>query len=184
MSFGFGDEQPCIAKAILKALYERDRSILFFAAGSNDGANDRELFPARQESVFSIRATNAHGDFEDFNPPKSEDEAAIFGTLGLNVPGAWADYDDEVEKSGTSISTAIAAGMAGCLLDYVDSHPPGKPFYDVKSRAWTHRGMHAIFKSLASNTLKAECFYLTVGKLIGTSEDARWAKVGGALSDL
>lgn len=184
MSFGFADEQPCISDAIREAVYERKDSILFFAAASNYGANDREMFPARHDSVISIRGTNANGDFEDFNPPKSQDEVAVFGTLGLDVPSAWANSDYDEYKSGTSIATAIAAGIAGSLLGYISSHPPEKPFYNVKYRAWTRRGMLAIFKVLSSNTLKAGYLYLTTWDLIGTSEDVRWAKLGGALSEL
>ncbi|KAJ5174596.1 subtilisin-like protein [Penicillium canariense] len=184
MSFGFADEQPCISGAIREAQYERKDAILFFAAASNYGANDREMFPARHDSVISIRGTNANGDFEDFNPPKHEDESAVFGTLGLDVPSAWSNSDDEVYKSGTSIATAIAAGIAGCLLGYISSHPPERPFYNAKYRAWTRQGMHAIFRVLSSNTLKAGYLYLTVWDLIGKAEDVRWAKLGGALSEL
>lgn len=184
MSFGFADEQPCISDAIREAIYERKDSILFFAAASNYGANDREMFPARHDSVISIRGTNTNGDFEDFNPPKSQDEVAVFGTLGLDVPSAWANSDYDEYKSGTSIATAIAAGIAGCLLGYITSHPPEKPFYNVKYRAWTRRGMLAVFRVLSSNTLKTGYLYLTAWDLIGTSEDVRWAKLGGALSEL
>lgn len=184
MSFGFADEQPCISDAIREALYERRDSILFFAAASNDGANDREMFPARHASVISIRGTNAYGDFEDFNPPKREDESAVFGTLGLDVPSAWANSDGEEYKSGTSVATAIAAGIAGCLLRYVISHPPDKPFYNAQYHAWKRQGMLAIFRVLSSNTLKAGYLYLTVWELKGKSEDVRWAKIGGALSEL
>ncbi|KAJ5979050.1 hypothetical protein N7501_002392 [Penicillium viridicatum] len=113
MSFGFADEQACISDAIREAIYERKDSILFFAAASNYGANDREMFPARHDSVISIRGTDANGDFEDFNPPKSQDEVAVFGTLGLDVPSAWANSDHDEYKSGTSTATAIAAGIAG-----------------------------------------------------------------------
>lgn len=184
MSFGFADEQPCISDAIREAIYERKDSILFFAAASNYGANDREMFPARHDSVISIRGTNANGDFEDFNPPKSQDEVVVFGTLGLDVPSAWPNSDYDEYKSGTSIATAIAAGIAGCLLGYINSHPPEKPFYNVKYRAWTRRGMLAVFRVLSSNTLKTGYLYLTAWDLIGTSEDTRWAKLGGALSEL
>ncbi|KAK1148502.1 hypothetical protein N8T08_009507 [Aspergillus melleus] len=186
MSFGFADEQPCINEAIHEALYRRNHSILFFAAASNFGGNGREMFPARHDAVISIRATNANGDFEDSNPPKNEDEANVFGTLGVDVPSAWPDRVDEVYKSGSSISTAIAAGIAGFLLEYIGSHPPDKPFYAVQRRAWTRKGMHAIFKALASDTLRVKTgyLYLKVWDLIGQSEDSRWAKLGTALSDL
>lgn len=184
MSFGFADEQPCVSDAIREALFERNDSILFFAAASNHGANDREMFPARHQSVISIRGTNANGKFEDFNPPKREDESLVFGTLGLDVPSSWPNSDHEEYKSGTSIATVIAAGMAGCLLGYISSHPPEKPFYSVKHRAWTRQGMLAIFRALSSNTLQTGYWYMTVWDLIGKSEDARWAKLGVALSEL
>ncbi|PYH91049.1 subtilisin-like protein [Aspergillus ellipticus CBS 707.79] len=77
MSFGFTDEQPCVGEAIDEVLYQRKHSILLFAAASNYGGNGREMFPARHDSVILIRATNAYGDFEDSNPPKSEDEAIV-----------------------------------------------------------------------------------------------------------
>lgn len=184
MSFGFADEQPCIGHAIREALYKRKDSILFFAAASNSGANDREMFPARHDSVISIRATNANGDFEDSNPPKREDESMVFGTLGVDIPSAWAGSDVEVYKSGSSFATAIAVGITGCLLGYISSRPTEKPFFNVKSRAWTRRGVLAMFRVLSSNTLKPGYLYLTAWDLIGSSEEMRWAKLGGALSAL
>ncbi|KAH0499592.1 hypothetical protein TgHK011_006773 [Trichoderma gracile] len=86
MSFGFADDHPCITRAIHEALSYRNGSILFFAAASNYGANENELFPARHESVFSIRATNSNGQFLDLNPPRSQHDGVVFGTLGLDVP--------------------------------------------------------------------------------------------------
>ncbi|PYH72818.1 S8 family peptidase [Aspergillus vadensis CBS 113365] len=184
MSFGFADEQPCISDAIREALYKRQDSVLFFAAASNYGANDREMFPARHESVISIRGTNSNGLFADFNPPKHEDEPVVFGTLGMDVPSAWPNSDGEEYRSGTSVATAIAAGIAGSLLGYISSRPPEKPFYNAKNRAWTRRGMNAIFRAISSNTLQSGYLYLTVRGLIGIPEDARWAKIGGKLSGL
>ncbi|GAT25255.1 hypothetical protein RIB2604_01902090 [Aspergillus luchuensis] len=184
MSFGFADEQPCISDAIREALYKRKDSILFFAAASNYGANDREMFPARHESVISIRGTNSNGLFADFNPPKHEDEPVDFGTLGIDVPSAWPNSDGEEYRSGTSVATAIAAGIAGSLLGYISSRPPEKPFYNAENRAWTRRGMNAIFRAISSNTLQSGYLYLTVRGLIGIPEDARWAKIGGKLSGL
>ncbi|GLA16157.1 hypothetical protein AnigIFM62618_002726 [Aspergillus niger] len=184
MSFGFAEEQPCISDAIREALYKRKDSILFFAAASNYGANDREMFPARHESVMSIRATNSNGLFADFNPPKHEDEPVVFGTLGIDVPSAWPNSDGEEYRSGTSVATAIAAGIAGSLLGYISSHPPEKPFYDAKSLARTRRGMTAIFRAISSKTLQPDYLYLTVRGLIGIPEDVRWAKIGGKLSGL
>jgi hypothetical protein len=184
MSFGFVDEQPCISDAIREALYERKDSIIFFAAASNSGANNKEMFPARLDSVISIRGTNSNGYFQDFNPPKGYNEETVFGTLGTDVPSAWYNCDDEVYRSGTSIATGIAAGIAGSLLGYISSKPTDNAFQKVKNLAWTRRGMHAIFKTLAHSTQNQGYLYLTTWKLMGISENVRWAYLVAALSDL
>jgi subtilisin family serine protease len=185
MSFGYMEEQQCISRAIRRALYERDDSILFFAAASNYGANDKEMFPARHESVISIRGTNSNGNFEDFNPPRNQNEETVLGTLGLDVPSAWlSDHDDEVYKSGTSIAAAVAAGIAGALLGYVNGKSKESAFQDLNKKLRRRHGMQALFRALASPTLKERCLYLAPWKLMGHSDETRWAIVVAALSDI
>lgn len=175
MSFGFKEEQRCISKAIREVMYERDDSILLFAAASNYGANEQEMFPARYESVISIRCTNANGDFEDFNPPRNQNEHIVFGTLGLDVPSAGlSDYSEEVYKSGTSVAAAVAAGIAGLLLGYITNRSERAAFPDLNKRLRTRQGMRALFVELASQTQKEHCLYLTPWRLMGKSEEARW----------
>ncbi|KAH8433753.1 uncharacterized protein LDX57_011387 [Aspergillus melleus] len=174
MSFGFADKQPNISKAIRKALDKREESIIFFAAASNFGANEREMFPAYLDSVISVRGTNANGNFEDFNPPRSEREVAVFGTLGVDVPAAGLAAD-EVYKSGTSVATAVAAGIAGILLAYVNSKSGIYAFDDVKKKLSTCKGMQAMFRHLASDTLKCGCLYVTPWSLAGLDDETRWA---------
>ncbi|KAL7793615.1 hypothetical protein V8C37DRAFT_378462 [Trichoderma ceciliae] len=176
MSFGFIDEQPCISRAIQGVMHDRDNSILLFAAASNYGANEKEMWPARHDSVISIRGTNANGDFEDFNPPRSPDEEMVFGTLGLDVPSAWlSDYNEDIYKSGTSVATAIAAGIAGLLLGYISGKSERATFPDLNKKLRTRRGMRAVFMKFASRTQKEHCLYLTPWKLMGKSEELRWA---------
>lgn len=185
MSLGYAEEQQCISRAIHRAVYKRDDSILFFAAASNYGANDKEMFPARHDSVISIRGTNSNGDFEDFNPPRNQNEETVFGTLGLDVPSAWlSDHDDEVYKSGTSIATAVAAGIAGILLGYAIDKSRESAFHDVNTKLRTRRGMQAMFRALASPTLKDHYLYLAPWKLMGKSDEVRWATFVAALSDI
>ncbi|KAE8326053.1 peptidase S8/S53 domain-containing protein [Aspergillus sergii] len=148
MSFGYAEDQPNISRAIRKAMYKRDGSILFFAAASNSGANDKEMFPARHESVISMRATNANGDFSDFNPPRSPNEGIVLGTLGVDVPSTGlSDSGEEVYKSGTSVATAVAVGIAGALLGYSNAKQ------DILEKVRTRQGMQAVFRALASKTL-------------------------------
>ncbi|KAI9928487.1 hypothetical protein ASPWEDRAFT_50364 [Aspergillus wentii DTO 134E9] len=185
MSFGYVKDQPNISKSIRKALYERDDSILFFAAASNYGANDKEMFPARHESVISIRGTNTNGDFEDFNPPRSHNEETVFGTLGLDVPSSGlSDCMTEVYKSGTSIATAVAAGIAGTLLGYTSSKPKESAYDYINMKMRTRHGMLAMFKALSSATLKERYLYLAPWKLMGKPDDVRWAIFVAALFDI
>lgn len=185
MSFGYKEEQQCISGAIRKALQEREDSILLFAAASNSGANEKEMFPARHDSVISIRGTNSDGDFQDFNPPRNQNEESTVGTLGVDVPSAWlSDHDDEVYKSGTSIAAAVAAGIAGTLLSYVDGKSKESTFQDVNKKLRTRHGMQAVFRALAKPTQKERCLYLAPWRLMGQSDEVRWAILVAALSDI
>ncbi|KAM0454211.1 hypothetical protein ACHAPV_008481 [Trichoderma viride] len=182
MSFGFKEEQPCISRAIREVMYERDDSILLFAAASNYGANEQEMFPARYESVISIRGTNANGDFEDFNPPRNQNEEMVYGTLGLDVPSAGlSDDNEEVYKSGTSVAAAVAAGIAGLLLGYISNRSEKATFPELNKKLRTRQGMRAVFMEIASRTQKEHCLYLTPWKLMGKSEEARWGIILAAV---
>ncbi|KAK6603922.1 extracellular alkaline serine protease [Botrytis cinerea] len=162
MSFGYKEEQQCISGAIRKALQEREDSILLFAAASNSGANEKEMFPARHDSVISIRGTNSD-----------------------DVPSAWlSDHDDEVYKSGTSIAAAVAAGIAGTLLSYIDGKSKESTFQDVNKKLRTRHGMQAVFRALAKPTQKERCLYLAPWRLMGQSDEVRWAILVAALSDI
>jgi hypothetical protein len=173
MSFGFEEEQLCIRKAIYEALYSREGSILFFAAASNYGANERQMFPARHESVISIRATNANGDFLDLNPPRDQNEGVVFGTLGLDVPSAsLRDDGRETYKSGTSVATAVAVGMAGVLLGYA-SRASRDAAFQVDKKLRTHQGMRALFRALARSTQSEQHLYLAPWILEGESDEVR-----------
>lgn len=185
MSFGFAEEQQCISGAIRRALYERNDAILFFAAASNFGANDREMFPARHDSVISIRGTNSNGQFEDFNPPRTQNEETALGTLGLDVPSAGlSDHDDEVYKSGTSIATAIAAAIAGVLLEYVNGISRGGAIQEVNKKLRRRRGMQAMFKALALQRGDERYLYFAPWKLMGRSDEERCATFVAALHDV
>ena len=131
MSFGFPDKQPSISKAIFKAVSDHDDSIIFFAAAANSGLNEAEMFPARHECVISVRATNSNGAFQDFNPPRSSREM-VLGTLGLDVPSSGLSHETgDVYRKGTSVATAVAAGMAGMLLGFVQGNAGRNIYCDV-----------------------------------------------------
>ncbi|KAJ9152004.1 thermostable alkaline protease precursor protein [Pleurostoma richardsiae] len=185
MSFGFEEAKLPIKKAIHRVLNERDDGVLLFAAASNSGANAREMFPARHESVISIRATNARQDFADFNPPRAEHDGIVFGTLGLNVPSAsLGDQSGEEFKSGTSVATAVAVGIAGVALEYVFRRPNMPGFEVLKGKLGTRNGMMAMFKAMATRTMNEGYYYVAPWRLEGGSDDERWALFVAALRDV
>lgn len=189
MSFGYAEEQQCISDAIFDALNHSHGSILFFAAASNSGSNQTEMFPARHDSVISIRATNADGQYEGFNPPRSDNDTVTFGTLGLKVPGAWlSDHIGKKCQTGTSVATAIAAATAALLIGYINRIEVGassdSTLKNVKRKMHTHRGMLALFKALSTRTLNQHSLYLTPWQLLDKPEDERWIIIAGALKDV
>lgn len=159
MSFGYTQDHKSISAAMHRVMYERNSSILFFAAASKCEANEQEMFPARHKSVLSIRATNTNGCFAGFNPPKSKHDGTALGTLGVNVPcSGMRDSGMDVLKSGTSIATAVAAGTAASLLGYVKGMGMGD---EIRKR----RGIEAVFRNLAAITLEDHCLYLVPWRL-------------------
>ena len=116
MSFGFKFWIQSISHAIKVASFN---NVLMFAAASNEGANsDIDLaYPARESTVFDIRATDHVGNRYKYNPPWDSRSRWNFATLGENVLSAWTGKQMRA-KSGTSMAAAIAAGTAALLIDF------------------------------------------------------------------
>lgn len=185
MSFGYIHDQKSISKAIRSAVNDHNESILFFAATANFGANEREMFPARHECVISIRGTNSSGRFQDFNPPRNSRENTVFGTLGLEVPSASLSQETgEVHRTGTSIATAVAAGMAGMLLGYMNSKSSKSTYHIVRNKLRTREGMLAMFESIASDSLHNGYLYVAPWRLQDISDETRWAIFEAAVSKM
>ncbi|KAK8004773.1 subtilisin-like protein [Apiospora arundinis] len=183
MSFGFESEIPEISIAIREAELRKHDKLLFFAAASNSGGNRREMFPACHDAVISIRQTNAHGSFSDTNPPADPYGPAVFGTLGSNVPSAWlGNVDGEVAKSGSSVATAIAAGLAAMMLTCanIGLAQSQQRLPPEVARLWTRRGMLAMFAKMSVDTGHARCLFLTPLNFFtegARSPDGFWAGI-------
>src|SRR3954468_1828091 len=122
MSFGLEDDDEEVQKAILKA-YES--GIIMFAAASNNGGNEGVKYPAKQDEVICVYATDGMGKPYGKNPSPLSGETHHFATVGIAVKSSWPRelHEDktmcpEKRQSGTSFATPIAAGVAACVLDF------------------------------------------------------------------
>ncbi|KAK1749397.1 hypothetical protein QBC47DRAFT_455801 [Echria macrotheca] len=121
MSFGLADTDTNISEAIQNAHLKRKNGIIFLASAGNS-PEEREKFPACHPSVISIRATNARGEFLAC-PPLLSTPGYAFATYG-DIPSRILDeYNDAIGQPGSSVATAIAAGIAAIMLAYIDTLP-------------------------------------------------------------
>lgn len=118
MPFGFEETQPIIDEAIL---YAKSKSVLIFAAAtSNSSDSSLTAWPARSTSVVCVYASDGVGNSSRGNPRPLPNDANL-AVLGESVQGY---YPPEmltggmklVHRSGTSVASPIAAGIAAILL--------------------------------------------------------------------
>ena len=97
------------------SLAARHGTLIFASCGERD-IFPTPLFPATDPNVVGIFATDALGNPASFNPLPMK-HRPNFTILGEVQQGP----SDII--SGTSVACAVAAGLAGCLLDF--SRQPG-----------------------------------------------------------
>ncbi|KAF4629433.1 hypothetical protein G7Y89_g8714 [Cudoniella acicularis] len=153
MSFGFENSIPVIEKVIRRAA---DRNVIMLASPSNSGGKSPAAWPARHPDVIDIYATDSYGNKCNFTPnppPKSE----RFAILGRAVKSSWPedlDSNGEKRKSGTSIATPIAAGIAAMVLAYMKTliAANGGDFtsrdVEMLSKIRTSNGMSVFFRNM------------------------------------
>lgn len=159
MSFGWQEgisekDTLEISKTIGNLTSLRDYKVLFFAAASNSGGNGKLVFPARHEHVIPIRATDADGEWAGFNPARHPEEAYTFTTLGVDVPG-FRKGERNIPISGTSVATAIAAGMAALILFDAQIQQRKQELWGL----WTRSGMSSMFRTVSTKMGRTE-YYL------------------------
>jgi len=197
MSFGFDGEirdaqnRPVISNAISDALRARDQQVLFFAAAANEGGNQTEMFPASHPQVIAVRGTDDKGWLQRYNPPKGYLGMDCFMTLGQDVPGAGLSRIDggaDVYHSGTSVSTPIAAGIAGILLSYARLYKEDLQKFlgdregaSRAARLATVDGMRKMLMRLSTEMLDGY-YYLSVEPFLRlATHEARIGTLGGSL---
>ena len=188
MSFGFTEEERVdgrypLTSSILQATSNREGKILLFAPAGNEGANiQKVMFPARHDLVVPIYGTDARGAFLDYlNPRMKRDSPYINGTLAEGVPCSGRHSEEgEVYVTGTSFATAIAAGLAATLLEYVQLLQNMSQISNREeqwiARLSTKPGMLALFKNFAEQPWDGRC-YLNPIHFFQQSEEAQLASI-------
>ncbi|KAL7922429.1 hypothetical protein ACQKWADRAFT_320713 [Trichoderma austrokoningii] len=153
MSFGFLDDDGGIREAIETVHKERRGRVIFLASAGNSSTDD-ESFPARHPSVISVYATDCHGTFLRSNSASTTNGAAILGTYGDDIPAyireEFSAIYPDVCQSGSSIATAIMAGISATLLIYAGILPSltVKAASASLQRIWTTKGMEKVLDRL------------------------------------
>jgi hypothetical protein len=159
MSFGFPYDDQGIREAIEKVQRDRQEDIIFLASAGNS-SSDHESFPARHPAVISVYATNCHGAFLRSNASSTSNGAAVLGTYGDDIPDfireEFSTTYPEVCQRGSSVATAIMAGISATMLAYSTVLPSlvslrGKaasPLNNVFQRLWTTKGMEEVLHRL------------------------------------
>jgi hypothetical protein len=180
MSFGFVQDMESIKRAVYSSLSTRD--VLFFAAAGNHGVhgNASVMAPARHDPVICIRATDSDGRFWSLNPPKRHSEGIRFGALGQDVLSASLGSEDgshghPIAGTGTSVATAVAAGIAGLLLWYVNMKTKEPSYWRVRNRLQSKDGMTSLLFALGRHMGDGRCF-IVPWDLECDDETTRWAK--------
>lgn len=164
MSFGFPSDDQGIREAIETVQKKRKESIIFLASAGNSSMDD-ESFPARHPSVISVYATNCHGAFLQSNSASTSNGAAMLGTYGDDIPDSireeFRTTYPMVCEPGSSVATAIMAGISATMLAYASVLPSLVPLQGVAAstsnhvlqRLWTAKGMEAMLYRLAQEDI-------------------------------
>ncbi|EFW99001.1 lipid acyl hydrolase [Grosmannia clavigera kw1407] len=166
MAFGFQKRHEDILQAVRLAY---DRGVIMLAAASNDGAlEERPAFPARLDQVICVNSADGLGSSSAFNPQPSiaEDNFTI---LGEKVESAKVG-SHRVRKSGTSVATMIAAGVAALVLELSFQRPASMRESDIRS----YSGMRAVFAAMSRDTSTFSTdgrYFIRPWKLLDTEKD-------------
>ncbi|RAK77448.1 subtilisin-like protein [Aspergillus fijiensis CBS 313.89] len=149
ISAGFAEHSTVLQRAIDQA---SNVGVLIFAAASNWGNRGRVAFPARHNlKTMCIFSTNPDDQASSFNPEPRE-HADNFAILGEDLAHP---ADPTIRESGTSMATAIAAGLAARIIDF-SRHADNTTIErvaDVGSLA----GMTAIFRFMSKRAGSFQC---------------------------
>jgi hypothetical protein len=160
MSFSFPKSSTAISDAIESVSKRREQSIIFLASAGNSSSDRGEAFPAHDPRVISIYATDYQGTFLKSNPTRSGDGPRVLGTYGDNVPNSTLNemkrfFPNGVFSPGTSVATAVAAGIVATMLSYSAALPVLVQVYhfaDILEKLKTAKGIASLLRVMSQNT--------------------------------
>ena len=166
MSFGYYDKpgmsHAIIEEAIEKVKKGRKDKVLFLASAGNTWSQ-RPNFPASHEDVIPIYAGNSKGVFLDLNPAHKGKKLATYGS---DIPSSIVqEVSTHFPKAdfgaGTSIATAIAAGIVALMLSYATALPSlmkDNRFEEVCAKLFTKKGMEHMLEAMSLTRRESEHF--------------------------
>jgi hypothetical protein len=120
MSFAFEETDTTLYDVIEKA---KNKGIVILCSTADQGNNSSQVWPAGYESAtIAIAACNSYGNLA----PWSSGVAAKYFFQGMDVATERIPYmKSEEHISGSSVATAIAAGVASLILACYRMANPG-----------------------------------------------------------
>lgn len=159
MSFSIPKPSTTISDAITSVRKKRGESIIFLASAGNSSSDRGEAFPAKHPHVISIYAADHQGTFLKSNPTRSGDGPRVLGTYGDNLPVAILDemnksFPDGDFSPGTSVATAIAAGIVATTLSFSAALPAflQEHFRGYLEKLKTAKGMTNMLRKMSQDT--------------------------------
>ena len=128
MSFAILDTNERLRKACAKA---DDKGIVMVCSTHDEGSNISESWPAEYGQAITITACDEYGGL-----PRNTTETYDYGLHGLDVAAGVVPFLESNDRiSGSSVATAIAAGLSSLILSCDRLAHPGKKYegYDRKN---------------------------------------------------
>lgn len=166
MSFGYYDKPGMNHTVIDEAIervkkYRKEQDSALASAGNS--WSQRISFPASHKDVISIYAGDSKGVFLNSNPAHTGKK---LGTYGKDVPSSMVNevkshFPEADLSAGTSIATAIAAGIVAMMLSYAVALPSimkNNGFEEILAKISTKKGMEHMLEAMSLTRHEEEHF--------------------------
>ena len=128
--------------------------VLMFAAASNSGRNAGRTFPAKHQDVICIHSADGDGVPSKRNP-WGQNGDKNFSALGEFIEAPHKGQANE-RVSGSSVASAVAAGIAALVLEFSRQTPvDGQEMIQEPKTLNTKPGMEMVFLKMTDQDPRA-----------------------------